>query len=211
MTEEQRCQYQTIIQARNFHYEQFTRWSGYFYVIIGVLFIGYCLIVQTPAANTADCRVLGWVVLCIGYIASVANYLAVNGYVYWWNRWTRLLTNFEKKACTEEEESVYNALAEKPKSDISCRLLKGRDISPEKVTIALAGMVILGWSILIGFKASSWIISLLGIDDCCHPYVPWVTAIVLWAIGLLLSLLSYCKSMHIGKTKHTDSNVEKSK
>lgn len=210
MTEEQRCQYQTIIRARNFHYEQFTRWSGYFYVIIGVLFIGYCLIVQTPAANTADCRVLGWVVLCIGYIASVANYLAVNGYVYWWNRWTRLLTNFEKKACTEEE-SVYNALAEKPQSDKSCGLLKGRDISPEKVTIALAGIMILGWSILIGFKASSWIISLLGIDDCCHPYVPWVTAIVLWAIGLLLSLLSYCKSMHIGKIKHTDSNVEKSK
>ena len=210
MTEQQRHQYQTIIHARNFHYEQFTRWSGYFYVVIGVLFVGYCLIVQTPAANTADCQVLGWVVLCIGYMASVANYLSVNGYVYWWNHWNSLLKNFEKKACTEED-TVYNALAEKPKSDKQCGLLKGRDISPERVTIALAGMVILGWSILIGFKASSWIISLLGIDDCYPPYVPWVTAIVLWAIGLLLSLLSCCKLMHIGKTKHKDSNVEKSK
>ena len=73
MTEQQRHQYQTIIHARNFHYEQFTRWSGYFYVVIGVLFIGYCLIVQTSAANTADSQVLGWVVLCIGYMASVAN------------------------------------------------------------------------------------------------------------------------------------------
>lgn len=210
MTEEQRCQYQTIIQARNFHYEQFTRWSGYFYVIIGVLFIGYCLIVQTPAANTADCQVSGWVVLCIGYIASVANYLSVNGYVYRWNRWNSLLKNFEKKACTEEE-TVYNALEEKPKSDKPCGLLKGRDISPEKVTIALAGMVILGWSILIGFNASSWIVKLFGIDDCCLPWVPWVTAIVLWIIFPLLSLFSYCKSRHIGKSKHTDSNVEKSK
>ena len=210
MNEEQRHQYQTIIRARNFHYEQFTRWSGYFNVIIGVLFIGYCLIVQTPAANTADCQVLCWVVLCIGYIASVANYLSVNGYVYWWNRWTRLLTNFEKKACTEEE-TVYNALEEKPKSDKPCGLLKGRDISPEKVTIALAGIMILGWSILIGFKASNWIASLLSIDDCYHPYVPWGTAIVLWIVFPLLSLLSYCKSLHKDRLKQTDSNVEKSR
>ncbi len=210
MTEQQRHQYQTIIHARNFHYEQFTRWSGYFYVVIGVLFVGYCLIVQTPAANTADSQVLGWVVLCIGYIASVANYLSVNGYVYWWNRWNSLLKDFEKKACTEEE-TVYNALAEKPKSDKQCGLLKGRNISPEKVTIALAGIVILGWSILIGFRASSWMVNLLGIDDCCHPWVPWVTAIVLWIIFPLLSLLSYCKSMHIGRRKHKDSNAEKSK
>lgn len=210
MTEQQRHQYQTIIHARNFHYEQFTRWSGYFYVVIGVLFIGYCLIVQTSAVNTADSQVLGWVVLGIGYIASVANYLSVNGYVYRWNRWNSLLKDFEKKACTEEE-SVYNALTKKPQSDKSCRLLKGRDISPEKVTIALAGIMIFGWSILIGFKASSWIISLLGIDDCCHPYVPWVTAIVLWAIGLLLSLLSCCKLWRINRLKHKDSNVEKSK
>ena len=210
MTEEQKNQYQTIIQACNFHYEQFARWSGYFYVIIGVLFIGYCFIVQTSAANTADSQVLGWVVLGIGYIASVANYLSVNGYVYWWNHWNRFLMNFEKKTC-KEEETVYNALAEKPESDKQCGLLKGRNISPEKVTIALAGMVILGWSILIGFKASSWIVNRFGINDCYLPWVPWVTAIVLWIIFPLLSLLSYCKSMHIGKIKHTDSNVEKSK
>lgn len=175
-------------------------------MIIGVLFVGYCFIVQTPAANTVDCRILGWVVLGIGYIASVANYLSANGYVYRWNRWNSLLTNFEKKACTEEE-TVYNALEEKPESDKQCGLLKGRDISPEKVTIALAGMVILGWSILIGFKASSWIANLFGID-CCPLWVPWVTAIALW---IIFPLLSYCKSMHIGKIKHTDSNVEKSK
>ena len=210
MTEQQRHQYQTIIQARNFHYEQFTRWSSYFYVVIGVLFVGYCFIMQTPAANTADCQVLGWVVLCIGYIASVANYLSVNGYVYWWNQWNNLLENFEEKACTEEE-TVYNALAEKPESDKQCGLLKGRNISPEKVTIALAGMMIFGWSILIGFRASSCIVNLFGIDDCNPLWVPWVTAIVLWIIFPLLSLLSYCKSMHIGKSKHTDSNVEKSK
>ncbi len=210
MTEEQRHQYQTIIQARNFHYEQFTRWSGYFSVTIGVLFIGYCFIVQTSAANTADSQVLGWVVLCIGYIASVANYLSALGYIYWWNRWNRLLKNFEEKTCTEEE-SVYNALEENSKLDKSCGLLKGRDISLEKVTIALTGIVILGWSILIGFKASSWIVNLFGMDDCCHLWVPWVTAIVLWATGPLLSLLSYCKSWRIDRSKHTDSNEEKSK
>lgn len=209
MTEEQRHQYQTIIHAQNFHYEQFTRWSGYFYVVIGVLFIGYCFIVQTPAANTADSQVLDWVVLCIGYIASVANYLSVNGYVYWWNHWNSLLKNFEETACTEEE-TVYNALAEKPESEKPCGLLKGRDISQEKVAIALAGMVILGWSILIGIKASGWIVNLFGID-CCPLWVPWVTAIVLWIIFPLLSLLSYCKSMRINRLKHKDSNEEKSK
>ena len=55
MTEQQNNQYQTIIHARNFHYEQFTRWSSYFYVIIGALFVGYY-----SCAESSD--VLSWII-----------------------------------------------------------------------------------------------------------------------------------------------------
>ncbi len=206
MTEEQRNQYQAIIQARNFHYEQFTRRSGYFYLAIAVLFIGYYFIMQTPAVNAADSRLSGWVVLGIGYVTSVANCLSIKGYVYWGNQWNRLLKNFEEKVC--KEEAVYNALAEKPKSKKSCGLLKGRNISPEKVLIVVAGMMVLGWSILIGFRASNWVINLLGIDCCYRPYVLWVTAIALW---IICPLLSYCKSLRIDWLEPTDPCVEKSK
>lgn len=168
MTEQQNKQYQTIIQARNFHYEQFTRWSSYFYVIIGALFVGYYSI-----AESSD--VLKWVFLCLGYLISVANFLSVKGYIYWWQHWNILLADFEKRLAannkdnatkeTEEwpgNETVYSVFSDVYKLDHPINPLNGSRISTSKVALFVAGIIVLGWSILISYKISTIIVS-----ECC--------------------------------------------
>lgn len=168
MTEQQKNQYQTIIQARNFHYEQFTRWSSYFYVIIGALFVGYYSI-------AASSDVLSWVILCLGYLISVANFLSVKGYIYWWQHWNLLLADFEKRlvannkdnATKEAEEwpdneTVYSVFADVYKLDHPTNPLNGSRISTSKVALFVAGVIILGWSILISYK-----ISTIMVGECC--------------------------------------------
>ena len=107
MTEQQKNQYQTIIQARDFHYEQFTRWSSYFYVIIGALFVGYYSI-------AASSDVLSWVILCLGYLISVANFLSVKGYIYWWQHWNLLLADFEKRLVANNKDNAIKETEEWP-------------------------------------------------------------------------------------------------
>lgn len=168
MTEQQNNQYQTIIQARNFHYEQFTRWSSYFYVIIGALFVGYYSI-------AASSDVLSWVILCLGYLISVANFLSVKGYIYWWQHWNLLLAAFEKRLVannkdnatkeTEEwlcNETAYSVFADVYKLDHPTNPLNGSKISTSKVALFVAGVIILGWSILISYK-----ISTIMVGECC--------------------------------------------
>ena len=168
MTEQQKNQYQTIIQARNFHYEQFTRWSSYFYVIIGALFVGYYSI-------AASSDVLSWVILCLGYLISVANFLSVKGYIYWWQHWNLLLAAFEKRLVannkdnatkeTEEwlcNETAYSVFADVYKLDHPTNPLNGSKISTSKVALFVAGVIILGWSILISYK-----ISTIMVGECC--------------------------------------------
>lgn len=168
MTEQQKNQYQTIIQARDFHYEQFTRWSSYFYVIIGALFVGYYSI-------AASSDVLSWVILCLGYLISVANFLSVKGYIYWWQHWNLLLADFEKRLVannkdnatkeTEEwlcNETVYSIFSDVYKLDHPTNPLNGSKISTSKVALFVAGVIILGWSILISYK-----ISTIMVDGCC--------------------------------------------
>lgn len=168
MTEQQNNQYQTIIQARNFHYEQFTRWSSYFYVIIGALFVGYYSI-----AESSD--VLKWVFLCLGYLISVANFLSVKGYIYWWQHWNILLATFEKRLVannkdnatkeTEEwpgNETVYSVFSDVYKLDHQTNPLNGSRISTSKVALFVAGIIVLGWSILISYKISTIIVG-----ECC--------------------------------------------
>lgn len=168
MTKQQNNQYQTIIQARNFHYEQFTRWSSYFYVIIGALFVGYYSI-----AESSD--VLKWVFLCLGYLISVANFLSVKGYIYWWQHWNILLADFEKRLAannkdnatkeTEEwpgNETVYSVFSDVYKLDHQTNPLNGSRISTSKVALFVAGIIVLGWSILISYKISTIIVG-----ECC--------------------------------------------
>lgn len=210
MTEEQKTQYQTIIQARNFHYEQFTRWSSYFYVVIGALFVGYYVIMNENSTKTQETNVLSWVILGIGYLTSVANFLSVKGYIYWWQHWNILLTRFEEKFC-KEEEKVYGVFADVHNLDHSACPLNGSNISTSKVALFVAGVIMLGWSILIGYGISKCIV-----DVCCNNSVCCIVgltalfSIFLYVIGAVIMPL--LPMFHSNMSNNKDLHLlEKSK
>ena len=66
-------QYQRLIDARNFHYENFNKWSLYFYAIIAALFVGYYQIENNI--------VLSSVIALVGYVVSICCYLSGKGYI----------------------------------------------------------------------------------------------------------------------------------
>lgn len=205
MTEEQKTQYQTIIQARNFHYEQFTRWSSYFYVVIGALFVGYYVIMNENSTKTQETNVLSWVILGIGYLTSVANFLSVKGYIYWWQHWNIFLTRFEEKFCKEEEEKVYSVFADKQKLDKPCSIFDGCNISTSKVALLLARIIVLGWCILLGYKV--WFSFQIGC--CCLSFLSIGIPLFLYLTGLY-GMPNCCK-LHSDISNHTDLCLLKNK
>ena len=47
-------QYKILIEARNFHTGQFSKWSTYFYVATGALFVGYYTINNNPEPSISS-------------------------------------------------------------------------------------------------------------------------------------------------------------
>lgn len=205
MTEEQKTQYQTIIRARNFHYEQFTRWSSYFYVVIGALFAGYYFIMKETSTNTQETNVLSWVILGIGYLTSVANFLSVKGYIYWWQHWNIFLTRFEEQVC-KEEEKVYSVFADKQKLDKPCSIFDGCNISTSKVALLMARVITVGWCILFGYKA--WLS--FPISNCCGLLALSIgISLCLYLVGLYG--MPNCSKLHSDISNHTDLYLMKNK
>ncbi len=206
MTEVQRHQYQTIIHARNFHYEQFTRWSSYFYVVIGALFVGYYVITNGNSTNTQKTNVLSWVILSVGYLTSVANFLSVKGYIYWWQHWNILLTRFEEKVC-KEEEKVYSVFANVHNLNHPVCPLNGSNISTSKVALFVAGVIMLGWSILIGYGISKCISVCCGCSACCLWGLMALFAVILYGIGAVI--MPILPIFHSDMSNNTDLRLNK--
>ena len=113
-------QYQRLIDARNFHYENFNKWSLYFYAIIAALFMGYY--------HVGGNIVLSSVIALVGYVVSICCYLSGKGYYYWEINWIRLLHNYEKEVLKEtkdhEEMRVYSRFYDIKKSSFPITLWK---------------------------------------------------------------------------------------
>lgn len=92
MTEEDKKdkQYERLIEARNFHYENLNKWLTFFYVAVGAVFAGYC----TLSANS-PCSPMLEVILIVGYLISLAGYLSCKGYYYWEKNWIMLVQYYE--------------------------------------------------------------------------------------------------------------------
>ena len=87
-------QYERLIKARNFHYENFNKWSLYFYAIIAALFVGYYTL-ETKDGNVAES--IKWCILVLGYVVSMCCYLSAKGYYYWEINWIKLIMHYEKQ------------------------------------------------------------------------------------------------------------------
>ena len=150
-------QYEALINARNFHYENFNKWLMSFYLIIGALFIA----LYTLHTDEVQHRHMELLVTIVGYVVSLATYLSGKGYYYWEINWIRLVQYFEKtylkvnktageKADTEEKfrYRVYSVFANKNEYKCICRPMSGANISTSKVALLVTLFVTVLWGMM---------------------------------------------------------------
>ena len=187
-------QYQRLIDARNFHYENFNKWSMYFYAIIAALFVGYYGVATAEhKPNNVDAIILG--ILILGYIVSICCYLSGKGYYYWEVSWIRLLHNYEKNVLQEtadkEELRIYSRFCDIKKSSFPETIWKGANISSSKLSLWMSFIIACSWMFLL----------LLRLDDnTIYPEKlnPWAAIIIsvaiTWCITYVLALMPCIKS-----------------
>lgn len=139
MTDEKQKQYDRLIRARNFHYENLNKWLSFFYVAMGAIFAGYCTI------GSKD-ENIGLEILIIGvlYLVSICAYLSCKGYCYWENNWIMLLHDFEKHYVPSELDRnvrVYSVFANKDKLHRPHSIVGGANVSTTKVSLVLTFVI----------------------------------------------------------------------
>ena len=153
---EMKWRYETIIKARNFHYENFNKWMTYFYVMIGALFVGVSYLVSKGADSTYG-NSLDFI-LFIGFVVSLFWHWANKGYYYWNINFITLVNHYEKNILKfKEEERIYFVFANKSKSDY-INPVGGANISTSKLSILLSFIITCFWGIaFLNIKLYSYV------------------------------------------------------
>lgn len=138
-------QYERLINARNFHYENLNKWLTFFYVAIGAIFAGFCTLYKVGSPKLAI------LILAVLYLVSICAYLSCKGYYYWENHWIVLLHDFERKYFAGKEDlRVYSVFADKEKLHNPGHPVKGANVSTTKVSLFLTlAIAIISGTILI--------------------------------------------------------------
>ena len=106
--------YQFLINARNFHYDNFNKWMTYFYVAIGALFVGYYTI-----ASNANMGSEKLILIILGYVTSLFWYWSSKGYYFWNINFIILVNDCEKNILKlKKKERVYSVFANKKTAEI---------------------------------------------------------------------------------------------
>ncbi|MDY3338991.1 hypothetical protein PG279_07345 [Riemerella anatipestifer] len=174
--------YEYLLNARNFHYENFNRWTNYFCLATGALFIGYYNLIDK---NKSTEEIM---VLVLGYIISLFWYWSAKGYYYWYINFIKLINDCETKL--NPKKRVYFVFADKKAENNYCSPISGANISTSKVAILFPFIVALFWGFLLFSKFCN-------LSDCkcvCCKCLAFFSAVM---ITLLLSCLipkSFLKS-----------------
>lgn len=197
--------YKSAVEARNFHYDNFTKWQTFFYVAVGSVLVAYCTLVfdsdgyccrEAPDPCLRDFFKIFLPIL--GYIFSLIWLCSSKGYTYWWNAYMKALCRFEgenilgweydedgKRRGKEDHRdkrknnsyAVYNA----PRLDSSGGIFNpfgGANFSTSKLSNALAFVSASAWGGILMF---SW----TGAKDACSwVFVLLTPAIFTWLLGV---------------------------
>lgn len=174
-------QYDQLIKARNFHYENLNKWLTFFYVAIGAIFAGFCTMYKDGAANPK----LVILVMGVLYLVSICAYLSCKGYYYWENHWIVLLHDFEKKNVPEGMR-VYSVFADKDKLHKPCNPVGGANVSTTKVSLFLT----LAIAIISGTILIYCITKALGcVGSACKVYTMFVAFIESGVLTIILGFI----------------------
>ena len=158
--------FQKAIEARNFHYENFTKWQTFFYVAVGSVLVAYCALLtgrqDIAAENTEIYCVLLKLLPIIGYVFSLIWLCSSRGYTLWWNSYMSLVKHFEQKHILKDDMTlaVFNVADKQSFRRENCfDLTSGANFSTSRLSNAMALVSTLAWS--------------------------WVCVSVLWEMGAL--------------------------
>ena len=79
-------QYQLLINARNFHYDNFNKWMTFFYVAVGAIFVGYYSIIEKTELDFEKI-----IILSIGLLVSIFWHWSCKGCYYWITNFIQLI------------------------------------------------------------------------------------------------------------------------
>lgn len=144
--------YDYLIRARNFHYENFNKWTTYFYVAIGALFVG----LYTIEAHDDNLLLEKYALLTLGYLTSLLWYWSTKGYYYWNINFITLVNDCEKRTLKlNPEDRVYFVFANKETQDNYLSPISGANISTSKIAILFSFIVTIVWNVLLFDKLNS--------------------------------------------------------
>ncbi len=137
--------YEFLINARNFHYDNFNKWMTYFYVAIGALFVGYYTI-----SSTEDLHNEKIILIVLGYITSLFWYWSSKGYYFWNINFIILVNDCETNTLKlKEKKRVYSVFANKKTQNNYINPISGANISTSKIAILFSFIITVVWGILL--------------------------------------------------------------
>lgn len=177
-TEKMQKQYDRLIAARNYHYDNLNKWLMTFYVIIGALLVAFYNLYP---------RNIAMLIAILGYIISIGAFLSIKGYFYWEVNWIMLIHHFEKVHFKSKDERVYSVFANKGINN-SLNPIKGANVSTTKVALVMTTLIIVVWGIIVVFiginylpkldinipdKSINIILSIIGSCVMTMVLLPW--------------------------------------
>jgi len=151
-------QYQRLINARNYHYDNLNKWLMSFYAIIAALFIAFY------SVDGVEYQII---ISVLGYGVSILCLLSGKGYYYWEYKWIEKVHRYEKGVLKydHDDKQVYSSFVLRNKHDNPFSPIDGSNISTTKVALAATTLIVIAWgciAIIIGpFKAETSMKSIL--------------------------------------------------
>lgn len=131
-------QYDRLIKARNYHYDNLNKWLMTFYAIIGALFIAFYKLYPHGIAV---------LIAILGYGISIGTLFSIKGYFYWEVNWIMLVHHFEKVNYKKKDDRVYSVFANIDANNSSCPT-EGANISTTKVALAITTFIAIIWGMI---------------------------------------------------------------
>lgn len=175
-------------QTRNFEIELYWKRATYFWTILGALFLAYGF--ATKPADGPD-HELRLIVACLGAVLSLAWYLVNRGSAAWQQNWEAHVDALEDAVTGP----LYKTVSKTSKS-AQWHPFGPLEMSPSKITIAVALFVFVTWVALVAREATSVVSIDLKINS-------WPGFMVL-AAGVIASILM----IWLGRSGRSDGPLE---
>lgn len=195
--------YKILIEARNFHYDNFSKWASYFYIAIGALFVAYYSIVGSDIGSTKmnmyQKDMLTYAVLVLGYILSMLWYWSTKGYYYWNINFIMLVNYYEKEIFKfEKHERIYSIFANKREQNFYSSPVHGANLSTSKIAILFAYIITVTWGLLLYFQLFR------DAALCCSALIILILSFLLSIFTILILSVTVSKRMLYSKIDHME-------